>query len=413
MRFGRRSWLTLGILILIAASVTLYMLYRGQVTEQGKLDVSLAKVNTTMELSGIQIRALEKELAQLESDIARAEGETSQLADEITQKQAELARLEAERAQAVAQALLLLDEAGAKFISSVESIEYNGILFDFARNAGLEVEGLNASEPGIEEVEGISYTTTSFSISVRGGVDEILDFVKTVVADEAFKTAIVETFTMAVPEPLTDEGKQDIEGEIRSELIAKAKAEAEAKLTVEDRVGFWVEAIEEVTGIGIEPRTVEAITAAIKEKIAGLVDDDIELPGKLAAWIEDEIEKAIKGTILDEILEPMADEIAALIVKMEGEGYNYDDLVELLGEDIAELLGEDIAGLLPDKIADMLKDYIEELAGEKESGSVADMVEGRMTEIDELAEKLAAEKVEELETSSADIALIIYTYEGE
>lgn len=425
MRLGRTSWIILGIGILIVAAVSLYMVYRGQVSEQASLNDDLSQETATLHLLALERLSLEGELAQLESDLTELQGETGQLEAEMSQLEAELSQLEAELEQAVAQAILLLNEAKAKFFSSVESIEYDEVLFGFARDANLEVAGLAMSEPTDIDVEGVTCVTTSFTVTVRGEVADILNFVNTIVTDEAFKTAILEPFNMAVPEPLTDKEKEDIEETIRTELTAEAieeaTAEAEALLTIEDRVGFWVEAIEEVTGISIEPRTVAEITAAIKAKIENSKarGELVELlPGDLAELIEEHIARSI----VSKVVAPLADKIAALLLVGE-------DIVGLLGEDIGGLLEEeiegllgeleeDIAGSLPGYIAGLLNKYIAEIEEEKRTDSIADrvgeIVEGRETEIEERIQEKVAEEIEKLEIpSEATITLNIYTYQGE
>lgn len=410
MRLGRTSWIILFIGILIAAGVSLYMLYRGQMGEQEKLDESLSQETATLQLLYLERLSLEGELAQLEIDLAGLQGQASQLEDEMGQLEAELSQLEAEREQAVAQAILLLNEAEAKFFSSVEGIEYGEVLFGFARDANLEVDGIAMSEPTDIDVEGVTYTTTSFTITVQGEVADILSFVDTIVTNEAFRTAILEPFNMEVPEPLTDEEKEDIEETIRAELTA----EAEAKLTTEDLVRFMLEAIVEVVGPDYKiekTMTVEEIAALIKVKIADLLGEDFAtlLSQDLAELIEEHIDKSIvEGEIRDKIVTPLAEEIASLIVEKGEGGFLEEDLVELLGEDIAELLGEEIAGLLPGYITGLLRDYIDNLAEEKKADLVAGLVD------EELVEELAAEKIEEMEPIPlSDITLVIYTYQGE
>jgi len=399
MRLTKTLFIFLGAAILIAAGITLYMFYQGQMSEQDKLNESLTAAHTTLTLLGIEKGALEDKIAQLESDLAELEGETGELEAEISRLEDELGRLEDERAQAVAQAILLLSQAEAKFQSSVESIEYDEILFGFAHDANLRMTKIEASEPVAENVEDIAYNTTTFNVTVWGDVDDILDFVDTVVAYEAFKTSVLDTFSMNVPELLTDEEIAELEETIRAQLTAEAIAE----ITTEEMVGIIVEAIAEVTGPEsdwpdeVETMTVEEMAQMLEERIDELVETGFVdlLAGDLAELIEEHIEGAIVG----EIVKPLAERIAALILSGD------EDLAELLGVDIAELLGENIAGSLSGDIVGLLNEYISNLVEEKMTGSVEGIVEA-------MTDTVVAEMVEEMEVPSSDITLVIYTYEG-
>ncbi len=386
MKLGRRTWIVIGVGLFVIAVLSLYMLYQGQAQKRQVARDNLAQAQEELRVLILQEQGLESELGQLE--------------DELAQWQSELGQLDTELAQAV----LALGQTEAGFLASAGSIEYDEVLFGFARDSNLEIVSLSASEPvdiSEEDIEDITYATTSFTVEVRGEVADILDFINAVVTDENFKTAILEPVTIMVPEPLTGAEKEQIKEGIRAELTAEAIAE----LTTEDMVGFIVAAIAEVTGRDIVTKTVEEMAETIRVKIADLVEEDFValLSGDLAELIEEHI----AGSIVDTIVNPLAQEIAALIVAGGEDGFLEEDLVALLGEDIAELLGNEIAEALPEDIAGLLNEYIANLVEAKMAGSVAGLVEVAV-------EGLAAERIAELEEEpSATITLIIYTYQGE
>ncbi len=99
MKIGRKGLIFLLAVIILAGAVTLFLLYRGQMKEQDRLNTELEGKNTSIQLLTIRQHSLEADIAALEADIAAARGETGQLEAEITQKQAELGRLEDERAR--------------------------------------------------------------------------------------------------------------------------------------------------------------------------------------------------------------------------------------------------------------------------------------------------------------------------
>ena len=415
MKLSRIFWIILGVGLFVVAAVVLYMVYQGEVKEQQGAKDKVAAAEAVNENLSSKNEDLEAGLAQLEAELAQRQITVGELADELSLLEDELSQLEDERVQAVLQAIALLDETAAKFVSSIESIEYDEILFEFAQDSNLVVVSLTVSEPR-PVVEGdITYYNTEFTVNIQGDVADILGFISTLVADYDFKTAILEPINIKVPEPLTDAEKECMKEGVREELTEEATAEATAEITTEDLVGFIIEAIAEVTGPEsdwpeeIGTLTFEEIAQVIKEKIDAMVEAGFIdlLSGDLAELIEEHI----ANSIICKITDPMAEEIAALIVEIEEEGYNYDDLVELLGEDIAELLGEEIAGATKGDIAGLLNKYIAELVEEKMTASVAELVDEEL--IEELVEEKVAEEIEELEMPSATITLNIYTYEGE
>jgi predicted nuclease with TOPRIM domain len=134
------------------------------------------------------------------------ESQLSQLEDELQGWQNELSQLETE----LAQAELTLNQTNARFPISVESIEYDEVLFSFAHDANLKITSLTASEPAELTLEGITYTTVFFTVAVNGEVADILDFINRVVADDDFQTAILEPVTIDIPDPLTDTEKENM-----------------------------------------------------------------------------------------------------------------------------------------------------------------------------------------------------------
>ena len=206
------------ILIVGIFAVALFMLYRmnsQQEQEQEQLDV---------ELSGIQLL-----LPKLMSDKGDLESQLAQLQGELTEATASLS------------------EAKANFPPEpAESIEYDELLFKMAHDRRLEVMSLTATEPSDQNVEGVTYTVTSFDICVEAeaveqvfdteeeykafisqGIVDILDFIHAIATGEDFTTATVEPVTISVPEPLLEEETEEAEEEIE-ELTEEEVEEAEA-----------------------------------------------------------------------------------------------------------------------------------------------------------------------------------------
>lgn len=193
MKFSKTSWMVLGIGIVIIGTASLYMVYQGEVQKRDEARDSLAEAQATVPIRITERNDLESQLSQLE--------------DELVQWQNELSQLETE----LAQAELTLNQTGARFPISVESIEYDEFLVDFALGANeLNMTSLTASEPTELTLDGITYTTTFFTVAINGEVADILNFINTIVADDDFQTAILEPITIDIPEPLTDEEKENM-----------------------------------------------------------------------------------------------------------------------------------------------------------------------------------------------------------
>jgi hypothetical protein len=403
MKISKRGLLFLLAIIILAGAVTLFVLYRGQTSEQDKLKTDLDNKNRTIQLLTLQQHSLEDDLADLEASIAAAQDDTGQLQAEINQKQAELERLKEERIRAEAEAIAQMEATGAQFLSLVESIEYSEILFGFAGDNGIELQDISTDTPSLQDVDGIKYYTASISLSLSGSSEGMLNFLKTIVDSDDFKTAIVEGFDLSVPEPLTAYEKEEIKGSIRNELLTQALA----GITTAQLVDFITDALAAVCGPKsdwpdkIETQTVAEMAAVIESKLDEMVE--AEYKGQLSEVLAELIEEYIADNLVNTIISPLANEIADLIVASGDSGPSHDDLVELLGEDITELLGDGIVGMLPGDIASLLEGYVTQLVEAYMIDSVDDGVEAQL-------QPLADQQITALEMPSSQLSLVIYTY---
>ncbi|GAG98880.1 unnamed protein product, partial [marine sediment metagenome] len=197
------------------AFASLYWLYVQEKNEQTELNAALAATQATLPKLAEQRASLESTLTELEDRLAQV---TSQL-----------------------------KTAKAVFPALVESIEVDELLFGFADTWDLEITSLTASEPRdyrvkveVEdediEVEDITYLVTTFTVDVEGkapesdfkteeeykayidkAVDDILNFIHTVVTHRDFDTATVELVNIVVPEPLSEKEKEGLTEELIEE----------------------------------------------------------------------------------------------------------------------------------------------------------------------------------------------------
>ncbi len=429
MKLSRTFWLMLGIGLFVVAAVVLYMAYQDQTEKRQEAEDTIAAAEAVIDNLksdnddlGAGLAQLEAELVPLEAELAQWQITIGGLADEMSLLEVELSQLEDERAQAILRAIALLDETAAKFISQVESIEYDETLFGFADDSNLVIESLIVADPS-SEVEGdITYYNTKFTVTVRGEVADILGFINILVTDNDFKTTILEPIAITVPEPLTDKEKEDMKEQVREELTAEATAEVMAELTIEDRLGFYLEAIEEVTGVTVDVNTLEEIAGGIRDAIAGADQDIVDmLPEDLAELILQHVYDSLNA-----VVDPVAQKLTEMILGEDPEDWEAA-LEDLLGMTIAvpdwlqdfveelEAIVDQIeigkAGALKSNIVALLKGYIAELAEEKMTNFVASQIDTGL--IEELVVERVAEEVEAQEMPSATINISIYTYEGE
>ena len=349
MKLSRTFWLMLGIGLFVVAAVVLYMAYQDQTEKRQEAEDTIAAAEAVIDNLksdnddlGAGLAQLEAELVPLEAELAQWQITIGGLADEMSLLEVELSQLEDERAQAILRAIALLDETAAKFISQVESIEYDETLFGFADDSNLVIESLIVADPS-SEVEGdITYYNTKFTVTVRGEVADILGFINILVTDNDFKTTILEPIAITVPEPLTDKEKEDMKEQVREELTAEATAEVMAELTIEDRLGFYLEAIEEVTGVTVDVNTLEEIAGGIRDAIAGADQDIVDmLPEDLAELILQHVYDSLNA-----VVDPVAQKLTEMILGEDPEDWEAA-LEDLLGMTIA--------------VPDWLQDFVEEL----------------------------------------------------
>jgi len=75
------------------------------------------------------------------------------------------------------QAESLLAANQAQFPESVESIEYGDDLFEIADDCNVSLTTLTASKPTNKTVGTVTYSISSFTVVVRGSIDNILEFI--------------------------------------------------------------------------------------------------------------------------------------------------------------------------------------------------------------------------------------------
>ena len=117
-----------------------------------------------------------KERAELNERLSWAQTLLPNLVDNRETKEDELTQAES-----------LLAAGQAQFPESVESIEYDDDLFEIADDCNVSLTQITASKPASKTVGAVTYSTSSFSVVVHGGIDNIMDFIYAIRTGDDFQ----------------------------------------------------------------------------------------------------------------------------------------------------------------------------------------------------------------------------------
>lgn len=147
MKISRKVWLILGAVILVAALVSLYMVYSRQAGERDDLNARLSRAQTLLPGLITQKGDLENQLAQAESLLEASQAQFPELVESI--------------------------EYGEDFFK----IAYGQNLYTMAAGCGVELTKLTASQPTGKTVGAVTYSVSSFVVIVSGDINNILKFI--------------------------------------------------------------------------------------------------------------------------------------------------------------------------------------------------------------------------------------------
>ena len=188
MKFSKMSWLILTVGIFIIGAVALYLVYQSETDEQASLNERLAAANS-------QIPGLATEKSELDEQLTQAE-------------------------QALANAKASLAAAIAKYPTAIESTNYGDNLFEIADNLGLIVNEFVATEPILSTMDGITYESTVFNVTVSGDLDEIIKYITQIEVGADFNTSSIDVVNVEVFIPNADEPTGVSMAQIQINIIA-------------------------------------------------------------------------------------------------------------------------------------------------------------------------------------------------
>lgn len=138
MKLGNKGRLIVIVVILVAAIAVLFTIYSQQAGERADLNERLDRTQILLPGLAANKESLEDKLAQAQSS---------------------------------------LNTNLAKFPESVESIEYDDDLFEIADDCNVDISKLTALPPTGRKVGAVTYSVSSFTVTVNGGIDNILEFI--------------------------------------------------------------------------------------------------------------------------------------------------------------------------------------------------------------------------------------------
>ena len=159
MKISRKVWLILGAVIIVAALVSLYIVYSGLAGERSDLNTRLSRAQAFLPGLTTQKQDLENQLASAQSSL-----ETNK----------------------------------TKFPESVESIEYGEYLFEIADECNVNLASLNFPKPADKKVGAVTYSVVSLSLPVSGALTDIFDFIDIIRTDERFASTDVKSVNLNV-----------------------------------------------------------------------------------------------------------------------------------------------------------------------------------------------------------------------
>jgi len=198
MKISKTALLVLGIGIFIIGFAALFTIYLGQAGEQGELNDKLASAQSLLPKLTAEKEDLEVQVAQWDGELAKATA--------------------------------ALNSSEARYPKSVESIEYDEVMFKLAADCDLMIMELSAFEPYDEDVEDtdIVYSVGAAEVKVQNTelppktvgdyevfsdetVGKVLEFIHLLAVSEEFNIStirLVEIENLDAPEAEALEGAE-------------------------------------------------------------------------------------------------------------------------------------------------------------------------------------------------------------
>jgi hypothetical protein len=165
MKISKNILMVLGVVILVAAGVILYMAYSQYANQRDALFVTIDTANKKFALVSGEKRTLEPQVTQLQQKI-------DELNATFTKAKGEFPNV------------------------TIQSLEYDEALTRLAEDAGVTVQILTASDSARQVDGNLTYIVTDFTAEVTGERANALDFLHRVAVSNYFTSATINSLDM-------------------------------------------------------------------------------------------------------------------------------------------------------------------------------------------------------------------------
>lgn len=363
MKFTRSTWISVFVTLFLVAAVVLYQMYTGAKNDHELAQSNLKEVQLSQTVLNTQKLALAAQMAQAAADVAAWNSK-------ITLLQTQLG-----------QASLSLTQTQSQFPLSVQTIEYSETLMGLARSSNLTMNLLVATEPakGDLSVSDFTFYTNVFTISVRGKVSDILNFVDKIATNVIFQTGAMTPVSFNIPlppqppqippSPQPQPVDQAIIDQMRADIKAKMIADVDASTQGADRVALIEQALLTLLGEGSTGPTVAQMTQMIHDIIT------TQFSSSVADQLSNDIALAIENNLADSLISTVATIYSNAIAALFTTG-NIADLLPVftgpLGPEIMTAIQDATKDAMPGIINTIITDKLNLMVSDEIAAMVSD-----------------------------------------
>jgi hypothetical protein len=158
MKLSSKIGLIAGAIVIIAALVSLYIVYSGQAAERNDLTERLDTAQARLPVLTAQKNDLENELASAQSS---------------------------------------LDASGAQYPQEIHSIEYGEFIFEIIEECNLTLASLVFPKPTGLTQGSVTYRVVALTLPVSGALEDIFEFIATINTDPRFASTQVKSVVLS------------------------------------------------------------------------------------------------------------------------------------------------------------------------------------------------------------------------
>jgi len=171
-------------MIFVVALIFLYMNYSKQVTARTTAQQNLNQVNAVLAKSTSDKNSAGEQLTEVNSSISQLQNQLAQAQQSLVSKK-------------------------AAFSATVNSVDTEETFFDTARRFNVSVLSIATDKVAASKQDNISFTTTSFKVSVKGDMADIINFLYALATESPFEQSTIKTLGIATHQDTVTETATD------------------------------------------------------------------------------------------------------------------------------------------------------------------------------------------------------------